>query len=437
MQKSFSFLLLLGLVTVLKAQSKKNSNQANIGEFKIKIKGFDDLIQPNSIKVSSTKEDIDDINISPSEDINTVLKNEKLIRLASKRDLRNWLKYQRNNKIKPAIENILNQKFNNYKNARQALYKITEEFNLNHLLKHSEQEYDLNIIRKDKIINQCLRNLKLLSIREKEIRNGNLNNSLYPKVKINEILLKNIKNIGSIKNLRKDLIKLFESNSAEKHLSEKFQKKLLELNTKDLKNIINIVINKERNYYDCLDEWMKITYTQALLFKLYVIKSYLPKRSYTYPNFKYTMLTSSHIEQYIKDNTDDIASIFDDDYYNKLINKDSRKTNQTKKNKKLEEEIAKKRWEIIKEKELNHKLNKTSIGCCSKIDFLIETFNIKNPNVIQWLNENHQKETFNDLLIKIYSSLSKEHDISITYNKYIKEQFEKSNSSKQILNKNR
>ncbi len=182
---------------------------------------------------------------------------------------------------------------------------------------------------------------------------------------------------------------------------------------------------------------MKITYTQALLFKLYVIKSYLPKRSYTYPNFKYTMLTSSHIEQYIKDNTDDIASIFDDDYYNKLINKGSRKTNQTKKNKKLKEEIAKKRWEIIKEKELNHQLNKTSIGCCSKIDFLIETFNIKNPNVIQWLNENHQKETFNDLLIKIYSSLSKEHDISITYNKYIKEQFEKSNSSKQILNKNR
>ena len=78
MQKSFSFLLLLGLVTVLKAQSKKNSNQANIEEFKIKIKGFDDLIQPNSIKISSTKEDIDNINISPSEDINTVLKNENV-----------------------------------------------------------------------------------------------------------------------------------------------------------------------------------------------------------------------------------------------------------------------------------------------------------------------------------------------------------------------
>ncbi len=37
MQKSFSFLLLLGLVTVLKAKSKINSNQANIGEFKINI----------------------------------------------------------------------------------------------------------------------------------------------------------------------------------------------------------------------------------------------------------------------------------------------------------------------------------------------------------------------------------------------------------------
>ena len=221
MKKLFSFLLLLGLVTVLKAQSKKNSSKINFGEFKIKIKGFDDLIQPNSINISSSEEDIDNINLPPSKDTNAIVKNEELVRLAFKRKSWNWLEYQKNIKIKSAIENILNQKFNNYDNARQALYRVIEEINLNHLLKSSEEKYNLTTIRKNKLSNRYLKSLKLLSIREKEISNGNLNNSLYPKEKINEIFLENIKNINSVESLRNDLIKLFESNAVEKQVNEK------------------------------------------------------------------------------------------------------------------------------------------------------------------------------------------------------------------------
>ncbi|WP_435260672.1 SprT-like domain-containing protein [Tenacibaculum sp. nBUS_03] len=424
MKKIFTFILIIGLIFAVQGQRRQFFNdKESFDEFRIKPVNFEDIIHGlqninNNKNCSNCTEGLENFNFNFS-DLNLMLSNERLSRIARDRKLRRWMEYQKNNRIKPEIEDALNKKFNNYNDAKNALFKATEDRSFNAYAFEPRNKYSkANRTTKD-LKNKHLKELKSLKFREHEIKRGNINNSLYAEIRVNNIPLKNIKNVSYLENIRKGIIGRFEPNAAKAHINEYMVKELYSFDSADFTKMFNAATALKHQYHNGLDQWKQIAYMQALVYQLRYINSPM-KIPNTLPIFDYRMLDGKYIEEYAKKNREGDISVFDEKYYHKLLYESGFFSGVPYPH--LAEARAKARLEKLRKEKLNSLLNSSSIGASTTVDFFLETFNIRNQNIIQWLNDNYESKTFIDLAreARDYIEGAGLHP-TFVYNKFLKE----------------
>lgn len=115
-------------------------------------------------------------DISFGYNINAALTASALIQQARERALNQWFDRQ-HTVLKKEIEKQLGQSFSNYNDARNTYFKFHERIGLQRNHTPIENKYNSRRLDKENKQSISLKNLKLLRLRENEIRAGNINNS--------------------------------------------------------------------------------------------------------------------------------------------------------------------------------------------------------------------------------------------------------------------
>jgi hypothetical protein len=101
-----------------------------------------------------------------------------LIQQARDRPLNQWFDRQ-HTILKEEIEKQLGESFSNYNDARNTYFKYHEKIGIHKNHKPIESKYNARRLNKENKQAVSLKNLKLLRLRENEIKAGNINNSSY------------------------------------------------------------------------------------------------------------------------------------------------------------------------------------------------------------------------------------------------------------------
>ncbi|HAO14714.1 MAG TPA: hypothetical protein DDE71_04010, partial [Tenacibaculum sp.] len=414
MKKIFYLLLVLGLIIPLQAQRQKRSaGHLKNGEFKARRKAVRNSNFPDTRNVDG----LDNLSFNYSSSLQTIAHNERLIQMAAKRKLRRWLEHQKNNRIKPEMEGVLGRQFNNYNDAKNALFDFTERENLNSLISKKRNQYSGENRKNQTTQNNLLKELKILQHRENELKGGNRNNPLYTNRRVNNIPVQRIVTIPHLESIRKELIKKVEPAIAKYHVSNLVNKKLNSLNSEDHTRILNSAVGQKHRYYNHLNDWSKLDYVQSLIFKIKDSRRIGPYLSRTNPKFQHEMLNVAQIQQYAEQQREGGFSVFDsrhqepdvsvfDFRYRELgspidpvdVIQDIKRRAERKK--------RHENWTRKKNRELAKILSKTAIGATSEVDYLVNTYRIKQPDRIQWLNENYRSNVFRDMVAKTKSLIT-------------------------------
>ncbi len=388
MKKIFYLLLVLGLIIPLQAQRQSRSaRHLKNGEYKARRTAVRNPNFPDTRNV----EGLDNISFNYSSSLQTIANNEHLIQMAAKRKLRRWLEHQKNNRIKPEIEGVLGKRFSNFNDAKNTLFNFTEKKNLNTLISKTRNRYSGENKRNHTTQNNLLKELKILQHRENELKGGNRNNPLYADRRVNNIPVQRIVSIPQLSRIRQELIKKVEPAIAKYHVSNLVNKKLNSLNSEDHTRILNSAVGQKHQYYNHLNDWSKLDYIQSLIFKIKDSRRIGPYLSRTNSKFQHEMLSVAQIQQYAEQQREKSSSIFDLSSFIDIIILDERKYN---------------KWIHDKNRELANILSKTAIGATSEVDYLINTYRIKQPDRIQWLNENYRSNVFRDMVAKTKSLIT-------------------------------
>lgn len=206
-------------------------------------------------------ETLDDISFGYN--ISTALYSHNLIKAAREKALNDWFNKQ-NNLIKGEIEKQLNQNFSSYSDAQTAFYKNLENTNIRNNISIPINKYiqkvDLRIDSK----NISVRNLKLLALRENEIKSGIISNSNYGYLKFNDTPLNQITSLSQLELLRKSEIEVFGNRHWPYVQDNNILIKLGEIpyNNQD---ILNRLKDLQINYYNSFDRWERLDLMQLYL----------------------------------------------------------------------------------------------------------------------------------------------------------------------------
>ncbi|WP_440879782.1 hypothetical protein [Tenacibaculum sp. C7A-26P2] len=388
MKKIFYLLLVLGLIIPLQAQRQSRSaRHLKNGEYKARRTAVRNPNFPDTRNV----EGLDNISFNYSSSLQTIANNEHLIQMAAKRKLRRWLEHQKNNRIKPEIEGVLGKRFSNFNDAKNTLFNFTEKKNLNTLISKTRNRYSGENKRNQTTQNNLLKELKILQHRENELKGGNRNNALYADRRVNNIPVQRIVSIPQLSRIRQELIKKVEPAIAKYHVSNLVNKKLNSFNSEDHTRILNSAVGQKHQYYNHLNDWSKLDYIQSLIFKIKDSRRIGPYLSRTNSKFQHEMLSVAQIQQYAEQHREGGFSVFDSRSYS-LYMYNIRDLNN--------------KWISKKNRELANILSKTAIGATSEVDYLINTYRIKQPDRIQWLNENYRSNVFRDMVAKTKSLIT-------------------------------
>jgi hypothetical protein len=329
----------------------------------------------------------------------TVLLNESLAKKARERKLNQWFNHQKNNILKPEIEKALNQKFSNYDQAKDALFKATENRNFDAYAYHPRSKYNTALKRVNKTKNAQLKQLKILKVRERELKNGNINNALYADIKINNIPVNHINNLSNLDGIKKSIIAKFEPNAAQAHNYHYIAQKLYSFSSSDLTKMLDIAKNRKHEYHNRLDQWDQLSYMQALIYQYTYLNSQPMVLANTLPKFDYRMLDSEYIEQYAIANNTGGYSIFDAWWIHKYAHEMANGGMQ------YPETIpmAEQRVKAERAKKLSELLGNASINNSHLIDRFTETFHVRDKYKLQYLNDNYENQ---QLISKMSQSLN-------------------------------
>ncbi|MBE7659942.1 hypothetical protein [Tenacibaculum finnmarkense] len=313
---------------------------------------------------------------------NNLLANDRLVKEAARRRLNNWYNRQVNEIIKPAIEYRYNKKFANFEDAKNYLFKISEENKSYVNLPKTTNKY-ANLKSKGQSKEKGhLMSLKLLSFREKEIRNGKINNSFYGDKKINGVLLKNIRSVNAVKTLWDTQVDLFTKNTIIYNNNKNILHKLRNLDSDFYKE----ATRQKNNYYNTFSAWDKLNFMQVLInYDEYDAKKLRPDANLLFFEFENIIIsTPEFIENYAIKHSEKYNSIFTNNClsYYRIFGWKGYKTKS-----KRDHECEK-----AKLAELDKKINETSIGSNLSVDFLVDyTGLITGEYQLQWLNDNPNK----------------------------------------------
>ncbi|MCG8892460.1 hypothetical protein G1K73_01590 [Tenacibaculum finnmarkense] len=224
--------------------------------------------------------------------------------------------------------------------------------------------------------------LKLLSFREKEIRNGKINNSFYGDKKINGVLLKNIRSVNAVKTLWDTQVDLFTKNTIIYNNNKNILHKLRNLDSDFYKE----ATRQKNNYYNTFSAWDKLNFMQVLInYDEYDAKKLRPDANLLFFEFENIIIsTPEFIENYAIKHSEKYNSIFTNNClsYYRIFGWKGYKTKS-----KRDHECEK-----AKLAELDKKINETSIGSNLSVDFLVDyTGLITGEYQLQWLNDNPNK----------------------------------------------
>ncbi len=256
-------------------------------------------------------ETLDDISFGY--DISTALYSHNLIKSARDKALNDWFNKQ-NNLIKEEIEKQLNQNFSNFSDAQTAFYKNLEKTNIGNNISVPRNKYINKVDLRVESRNKSIRNLKLLVLRENEIKTGIINNSSYAYLKFNDTPLNQITSLNQIATLRTAEIKVFGDRDWPYVEDSNILTKLREISSNN-QAILNELKSLQINYYNSFDRWERLDLMQLYLnhVRTSYVLAYNPISPIDYG-------TSNFIENFAIQNRDgNIISPFHPNYIGALI----------------------------------------------------------------------------------------------------------------------
>ena len=216
MKKIYTLLLIFGIIQQSLFSQIRNVDRIDFNKTNFRINIGDNfdfgdfIIFNNNGNNCCEEEPLNDISFGY--DIGAALTASALIQQARERALNQWFDRQ-HTVLKEEIERQLGQQFSNYNDARNTYFKFHERIGLQR--NHTPIENKYNSRRLDKANKQSisLKNLKLLRLRENEIRIGNINNSSYGNFTYNGTSLDQIQSLSQLQNLWSNETNLFSDNN--------------------------------------------------------------------------------------------------------------------------------------------------------------------------------------------------------------------------------
>jgi murein DD-endopeptidase MepM/ murein hydrolase activator NlpD len=314
MKKIYTLLLLLGIIQQSIFAQIENFEKIYIGN-KINYGDFDfiDIINLNPCDYCPGEEQpLEDISFGY--DIGAALTASALIQQARERALNQWFDRQ-HTVLKEEIERQLGQSFSNYNDARNTYFKFHERIGLQRNHTPIENKYNSRRLDRENKQSISLRNLKLLRLRENEIKAGNINNSSYGSFTYNGTPLDQIQSLNQLLNLWASEVGVFSDNNWKNQDNRRMY-----YTTRDFGGLQNYsheiftdLFNKQLAFYNQYDRWKQLDLMQAFLNEIRPPMA-LPY-GYISPQ---TYATSQYIEDYAKNkhlNTWTADNIFHPYYY--------------------------------------------------------------------------------------------------------------------------
>jgi hypothetical protein len=294
MKKIYTLLLLLGIIQQSIFAQIENFEKIYIGN-KINYGDFDfiDIINLNPCDYCPGEEQpLEDISFGY--DIGAALTASALIQQARERALNQWFDRQ-HTVLKEEIERQLGQSFSNYNDARNTYFKFHERIGLQRNHTPIENKYNSRRLDKENKQSISLKNLKLLRLRENEIRDGNINNSSYGNFTYNGTSLDQIQSLSQLQNLWSNETNIFSDNNWKYQNDRRLYYTVRGLG--GLQNysheIFTDLFNKQLAFYNQYDRWKQLDLMQAFLNEirppLALPAGYISPQTYS---------TSQYIEDY-------------------------------------------------------------------------------------------------------------------------------------------
>ena len=254
-------ILFINTGATLLAQTNQLMNEN--GEYLIDKEGIISGVENESCCGEETLGDI-----SFGYNINAALFSHSLIAAARKKTLNEWFKRQ-NNLIKEEIEKQLNQNFSNFSDAQTAYFKKLEYTNVKRNISTPIGKYKSKEKLRNEIRDNSIRDLKLLELRENEIKAGLINNSNYGHLKINNTPLYQITSLSQLETLRVSAISNFGKADYDYNYDNNILlklKEILQLNNYNTNHdIITRLKDKQVEYYNSYDRWEQLDLMQLYL----------------------------------------------------------------------------------------------------------------------------------------------------------------------------
>lgn len=312
----------IGFSQVLEKPLKLNSERLKNDEFLNKRISLDDVFETTpcyvNCDVAGSERNLI-FTTSSSSSFDVTLNNHNSIVRAAKNAHRKWHKKQLNI-VKEHLDAKFGKRFSNYNEAKNAMFSDSERKNIIKSVNIAQPKYS-NLrssgFRKQK---EHIRKLKLLRLRENEIKAGNVNNSKYGFIKAGNVYLKDLKSIKALNKHWYPLVSEFNKNTATTHINNYIYKAFGKT------GVNNKVVSAKNNYYNRLNDWDKLDFMQFLINYEYYKKynsppyAYSEKMSRLFKKFnKLEIATPSLVEDYAIKNRDGGVSVFDDNYWKVLF----------------------------------------------------------------------------------------------------------------------
>lgn len=244
-------------------------------------------------------------------DIGSILAASALIQKARENELKQWFDRQ-HAVLKEEIERQLGQSFSNYNEARNTYFKYHEKTGIQRNHSPIESRYNSRILDKENKKSISLKNLKLLRLRENELKTGNLNNSSYGNFTYNGTSLDQIQSLSQLQNLWRNELSTFSNIHWRHHNDYYTYAKIRSIGfiTNYNDPLFIELFNKQLAYYNQFDDWDQLDLMQSFLNRIRPPLEY--PAGYISPQ---TYATQQYLENYAIRTKTGGRSIFDP-YFN-------------------------------------------------------------------------------------------------------------------------
>lgn len=346
---------------VNKAYSQRDFDRIKDDEFLENI--------PHRPKANSCYEcDIPDIGFHFKTGFGTAIDNYLLSQRAQRKEYERWYARQQN-LIKDYLSSRFGKSFSSFNAARNELFKELQRKDGYPVYRELVAKYGskVNVVQTN--IEKRVKNLKLLRLREGEIKSGKINASAYPNFVVSGKKLIAYKSQSSIKRVWNSQYSNFVWHQKDFYVKTSFTKSpyYKESSAK------NFILNGDIKYYNNFNEWDRLN---LMIFLINVENNNInlrPPRVFPSQFLKYQNYggnTLQALDSKIVQTKKVEYSIFD----NRILSSPSMPPH-------VVQQIMNQRKVI-----LNNLIKNTPINKNSSVDFIVEDLNITDLDAIEWLN---------------------------------------------------